>query len=75
MKRAGAPTLQTLWGLARRVNEGVFPGRGKVVKRDVFDFLPEIQGDILYLDPPYPGTSSYEETYRILDLLLEDEAH
>ncbi len=38
---------------------------------DVFRFLEEVEGDILYLDPPYAGTSAYETALRPLDSILE----
>jgi len=75
VKHAGAPTMKALWRLGRQVNQGVFPGRARVEKRDVFEFLPATRGDVLYLDPPYPGTSSYERMYEVLDLLLEGHRH
>jgi len=39
--------------------------------QDVFDFLRNVKGDTVYLDPPYPGSCSYEETYQVLDSILE----
>lgn len=39
-------------------------------KQDVFEFLKNVQGDTVYLDPPYPGSCSYEETYQVLDSIL-----
>jgi hypothetical protein len=38
--------------------------------QDVFEFLKNVQGSTVYLDPPYPGSSSYEETYQVLDSIL-----
>ena len=57
--------------LADDVNAGVFPGRGKASQRDTLDFLADVNGDVVYLDPPYPGTTSYEREYAVLDDLLE----
>ena len=59
------------WALAREVNLGVFAGEGEAHQRDVFDFLKDVDGDIVYLDPPYPGTTAYEKEYAVLDRLLE----
>jgi adenine-specific DNA methylase len=59
--------------LRKRINQGVF-SNGQVNeahRKDVFEFLSEIDGDILYLDPPYAGTSSYESSLRALDSMLE----
>ena len=57
--------------LAQEVNLGVFPGRGFASQMDAVDFLGRTQGDVVYLDPPYPGTTTYEKEYRALDILLE----
>jgi len=38
--------------------------------KDVFEFLKNVEGSVLYLDPPYPGSCSYEETYHVLDSIL-----
>ena len=59
--------------LRRRINSGVF-SNGQVNEahqKDVFEFLQEADGDILYLDPPYAGTSAYETSLRALDSMLE----
>lgn len=57
--------------MARQLNEAVFPGRGTVSQTDALDFLAGTKGDIVYFDPPYPGTTTYEKEYRALDILLE----
>ena len=38
--------------------------------RALFGFLGGVTGDIVYLDPPYSGTQSYEKALRPLDELL-----
>ena len=55
------------------INRGVFAnGHDNEVHRgDVFEFLENIEGDILYLDPPYSGTSAYERALKPLDSILE----
>ena len=63
------------WQLAQQVNLGVFAGQGEAHQRDVFDFLRDVQGDVVYLDPPYPGTTAYEREYAVLDRLLEGHAY
>ncbi len=60
--------------LAAEVNCGVFPGQGETYQSDARAFLDSAGGDVLYLDPPYPGTTSYEREYAVLDALLEGEA-
>jgi len=64
-------TPARLWDLAQQVNVGVFEGRGRVIKQSVLDALPDIQADIAYFDPPYPGVMSYEREYRVIDEILE----
>lgn len=68
-----APTAW--WGLAREVNLGVFAGRGETHQSDVFDFLRGVEGDVIYLDAPYPGTTPYEREYAVLDTLLEGRSY
>ncbi len=61
-----------LLGLAARVNAGVFPGEARVCQQDAFRFLPGVAADILYLDPPFGGTQSYETAFRLLDEFIGD---
>ena len=61
------------WQLASEVNSGVFPGTGEAFQEDAVRFLAHSEGDVVYLDPPYPGTTSYEKEYAVLDGLLEGE--
>jgi hypothetical protein len=65
----------TFRDLAADVNAGVFPGRGTASRMDAVAFLGRSEGDVVYLDPPYAGTSSYEAEYAVLDRLLEGETH
>jgi len=67
-------THKKLWELAQHLNAGVFQGEGRVLKRDVLEALPEIQADVAYLDPPYPGVMSYEKEYKVLDEILEGQS-
>jgi hypothetical protein len=65
--------LQVLEKMRRSVNGGVFDnGRGNLAfQKDVFEFLSEIdQADIIYLDPPYAGTKTYEGSLKELDSIL-----
>jgi DNA adenine methylase len=59
--------------LRQTVNSGVFSNglKNEVHQLDVFEFLSQVEGDILYLDPPYAGTSPYETSLRALDCILE----
>jgi hypothetical protein len=58
--------------LAFRINAGVLPGKASVAQGDALEFLPAIQADVTYLDPPYAGTQSYEAAFRLLDRFLGD---
>jgi len=60
--------------VARRINFGIFSNglKNEIHKGDVFDFIGNVQGDVLYLDPPYAGTLAYEKEYEILDTILGD---
>jgi hypothetical protein len=60
--------------LADQINAGVFQGEAKVMKRSIIDVLPEIEADVAYFDPPYPGVMSYEREYKIIDQILEGQA-
>jgi hypothetical protein len=58
--------------IRRAINQGVF-ANGQVNEcrqQDVIEFLPGVQGDVVYLDPPYSGTQSYERGVKPLDDLL-----
>ena len=59
--------------LRKQINQGVFSNgqRNEAHRMDVFEFLDQAEGDILYLDPPYAGTSAYETALRPLDSMLE----
>lgn len=52
------------------LNGGVFAGRAEFRQQDAFRLVAESRADVLYLDPPYTGSSSYEHEYRHLDSLL-----
>jgi hypothetical protein len=61
------------WRLAQEVNRGVLPGQGEAYQEDGLTLLPRVAGDVVYLDPPYPNTTSYEREHAVLDDLLEGE--
>lgn len=54
------------------INHSIFPAQGNVsiYQSDVFELLPKIEADILYCDPPYGGTLSYEKNNQVLDTIL-----
>ena len=63
-----------IWRLAERVNAGVFGGRGSARQGDACSVIAETAPDVLYLDPPYAGTTRYDREYAVLDELLRDAA-
>jgi len=63
--------LERVWSLAQQINGGVFVGEGRVLQRSISDVLPEVEADVAYFDPPYPGVMSYEKEYKVIDQILE----
>lgn len=72
LRAARAPTLETLWAIARQVNSGVFGGAGEAMQGDARSVIAATAADVLYLDPPYPGTAGYTDAYAPLDAILGD---
>lgn len=58
--------------IAQAVNQGVIGGRGACRHGDAVEVVAAEQADILYCDPPYPGTTGYRDPYAPLRLLLGD---
>ncbi len=71
VRSRGALTPTRLLRLAEVINRGVIPGSGAASCLDATEFLGRVQGDVVYLDPPYAGTTAYEHAYAALDLLFE----
>ena len=65
-------TLSAVWKVAQDVNAGVFGGRGTAQRGDAREVIAATEADILYLDPPYAGTTRYENAYAVIDELLDD---
>ncbi len=66
-------TPARLWRVAEAINAGVFGGTGRVWQGSALDLLDDVEADVAYFDPPYPGTTPYEREYRTLDRILGDE--
>jgi adenine-specific DNA methylase len=65
------PTWNHLEKKRRLINQSVLGGSPVTFSQlDALDFISRVKGDILYADPPYPGTLSYERNNRVLDSLL-----
>ncbi len=58
-----------------KVNDAVFSNaqENTFSQMDVLQFLEQTRADIAYFDPPYYGSSPYEERYKILDWILSGE--
>ena len=58
--------------LIPKINAGIFANGlvNEAHQRDVFDFLQDVEGSVVYLDPPYGGTVAYESALRPLDEIL-----
>jgi len=58
--------------IRKQVNRGIFSNghRNRAHRMDAFEFIQKVEGDVLYLDPPYAGTSAYETGLRPLDEIL-----
>jgi 16S rRNA G966 N2-methylase RsmD len=67
-----APVLVGEHKLAK-VNASIFAAAGavEVYQRDALQLIESVQGDIVYLDPPYPETLSYEKANQVLDAILQ----
>ena len=68
------PTPAGVRTLAAEINGGVIGGRGHAAQGDALAVLAQTPADVVYLDPPYPGTTGYARSYAVLDRLLGDEA-
>ena len=51
---------------------GVIGGRGHATQRDAREAIAASPAEVIYLDPPYPGTTGYG-AYGLLDTLLGDD--
>lgn len=73
IKAALRPILDVLFELAELINTGVIDNsrENEMHRLDVRDFLNKVTADVVYFDPPYAGTSDYNETYHVLDQILE----
>lgn len=63
---------EAIWRIAEQVNAGVFGGRGTALQGDARELVVRQPADVLYLDPPYAGTSRYETEYALVDELFGD---
>jgi len=65
------PVWSKLEAKRKGINTSIFGGAHvKLFQQDATAFIQQQTGDVLYLDPPYPGTLAYERANRVLDSLL-----
>lgn len=69
------PTLEVLQAKLKIVNQGIFIGCPvQAYQEDALTFLPKVNGDMVYLDPPYAGTQGYDQGFALVDRLLFPQA-
>ncbi len=58
--------------LLRDINGGIFSNGcdNQVHQLDAAEFVRSVEGDALYMDPPYFGSNAYEKVYAVLDNIL-----
>jgi adenine-specific DNA-methyltransferase len=73
IKAALRPIVDVLNELVDVINAGVIDNsrENEMHKLDAREFLRGVTADVAYFDPPYAGTSDYNETYHVLDQILE----
>ncbi len=72
LKARALLTPTRVWRVAQDVNAGVFAGHGTAQQVDALTAIRSNAADVLYLDPPYVGTTSYPTHYAVIDALLGD---
>jgi len=74
LNRTGEPIRQALKA-AESLNGGIFDnGQENTMDRgDAIEWLTDREGDVVYIDPPYPGTLAYEDVYVGVNRLIEPE--
>lgn len=53
--------------MAAQMNAALSPGHAAVREGEAIGTLHEAGGDVVFLDPPYPGTTSYESHFELVD--------
>lgn len=70
-QRLCQPRWKQLGSLRKRINAGVFGGTPVITTQlDAQEFIKTHAGDLVYFDPPYAGSLSYESSLKTLDALL-----
>lgn len=71
VRAAITPPLIRMRRVQRHINTSVFVGQARIFQEDAMTWMPEHPADIVYLDPPYFGSTSYEANYYLLECILE----
>lgn len=70
LKARARTTPRVALQCAADVNSGVFGGTGASRRGDALSVIASTEAEVVYLDPPYAGTTGYADTYRVIDELL-----
>ena len=65
----------TWLAIAADLNRQIQPGQALISEADVFAFLSKIDGDVVYLDPPYAGTQDYGQVFAAIDAFFGWPSH
>lgn len=66
-----SPTWSKISRIRDKINASIFGGSEVQLSRmEATAFIAQNHGDVLYLDPPYPGTLAYEKANQVLDSIL-----
>lgn len=60
-------TPAMLLRMAEEMNAAIVPGVATTSQDDAATFLRKSSCEVAYLDPPYPGTQSYERAFALID--------
>lgn len=70
VRAAITPPAMRMRHIQKAMNGGIFQGQAHIFREDALTWMPEHDADLVYLDPPYFGSSSYEANYWTLDCIL-----
>lgn len=75
IKAALEPIIESLERIRKQINSGIMDNgvENRTNHGDVLEFMPGVEADVAYFDPPYANTLAYEEEYHILDQILRGE--
>lgn len=72
IKRILTPSIKIASLIMKKINSSIFNNNkhNKVYNLDVIEFVKQINCNTLYLDPPYKGSSNYEDYYSSMNKIL-----